>query len=106
MSWGLRLNAPSPSGLNIGLQKSSKGGEESGEGFVGFIYCTCAEGNGVHKGARDLLCCSLVPQREVISIKHTLFVLRCQEISEEGERMKRRRKGFHSSRLMKAVSND
>lgn len=34
MSWGLRLNAPSSSGLNIGLQKSSKGGEESAKGFA------------------------------------------------------------------------
>lgn len=64
------------------------------------VYCsysTCAEGNGVHKCAWDLLCRSLVPQREVIGIKHTLFVLRCQEISEEGQRMKRSHKGLHSS---------
>lgn len=73
------------------------------------VYCsysTCAEGNGVHKCAWDLLCRSLVPQREVIGIKHTLFVLRCQEISEEGQRMKLSHKGLHSSSVMKAVSND
>lgn len=51
---------------------------------------TCAEGDGVDKCAWDLLRCSLVPQREVISIKHTLLVLCCQEISEEGQRMKLR----------------
>lgn len=44
---------------------------------------TCAEGDGVDKRAGNLLCCSLVPQREVISIKHTLLVLCCQEVSEE-----------------------
>lgn len=51
---------------------------------------TCAEGDGVDECAWDLLRCSLVPQREVISIKHTLLVLCCQEISEEGQRMKLR----------------
>lgn len=55
-----------------------------------FVLHTCAEGDGVDKCARDLLCRSLVPQWEVISIEHTLLVLRCQEISEEGRRMKLR----------------
>lgn len=73
------------------------------------VYCsysTCAEGNGVHKCAWDLLGRSLVPQREVIGIKHTLFVFRCQEISEEGQRKELSHKGLHSSSVMKAVSND
>lgn len=48
-----------------------------------FVLHTCAEGDGVDKCAGDLLCRSLVPQREVISIKHTFLVLRCQKISEE-----------------------
>lgn len=51
--------------------------------LIFLILHTCAEGDGVEERAGDLLCSSLVPQREVISIKHTLLVLRCQEISEE-----------------------
>lgn len=57
---------------------------------LGVAPRTCAEGDGVDKCAWDLLRCSLVPQREVISIKHTLLVLCCQEISEEGQRTKLR----------------
>lgn len=56
--------------------------------IAAFVLFTCAEGNGVDKCAGDLLRRSLVPQREVISIKHTLLVLRCQEISEDAHRMK------------------
>lgn len=71
---------------------------------------TCAEGDGVDKCAWDLLRCSLVPQREVISIKHTLLVLCCQEISEEGQRMKLRWGGkdlIHRAWLWtRAASND
>ena len=52
------------------------------------VLRTCAEGDGVDERAGDLLGCSLVPQREVISIKHTLLVLRCQEVSEDAQRMK------------------
>lgn len=53
-----------------------------------FVLHTCAEGDGVDKCAGDLLCRSLVPQREVISIKHTLLVLRCQEVSEDAHTTK------------------
>ena len=52
-----------------------------------FFLHTCVEGDGVDKCAGDLLRRSLVPQREVISIKHSLLVLCCQEVSEEGRRM-------------------
>lgn len=53
----------------------------------GFALHTCAEGDGVDKRARNLLRCSLVPQRKVICVKHTLLVLRCQEVSEESHRV-------------------
>ncbi len=56
-----------------------------------FVLHTRAEGDGVEKRAGDLLCRSLVPQREMISIKHTFLVLRCQEISEETHRVKLKR---------------
>lgn len=51
--------------------------------FVPVLLPTGAEGDGVDEGARNLLGCSLVPQREVIGVEDALLVLRRQEVSEE-----------------------
>ena len=42
---------------------------------------TWAEGDGVDEGSRHLLRRPLVPQGEVVSVKHALRVLGCQDVS-------------------------